>query len=59
MVLNPPENRDPVEAVETDLESSSSGHAPIAGVGDADGDGDSRRNEGCPGSSSVVAMVAN
>lgn len=46
-----------VEAVETQRESS--GHAPIAGVGDVEGDGDSLRKDGCALSSGVVAMIAN
>ena len=48
---------EPVEAVETQRESS--GHAPIAGVGDVEGDGDSLRKDGCALSSGVVAMIAN
>jgi hypothetical protein len=48
---------EPVEAVETQRESS--GHAPIAGVGDVEGDGDSLRKEGCALSSGVAAMIAN
>jgi hypothetical protein len=48
---------EPVEAVETQRESS--GHAPIAGVGDVEGDGDSLRKEGCSLSSGIVAMIAN
>ncbi|KAH8792561.1 hypothetical protein BGZ57DRAFT_727489, partial [Hyaloscypha finlandica] len=47
---------EPVEAVETQRESS--GHAPIAGVGDVEGDGDSLRKDGCALSSGVVAMIA-
>jgi hypothetical protein len=48
---------EPVEAVETQRESS--GHAPIAGVGDVEGDGDSLRKDGCALSAGVVAMIAN
>lgn len=48
---------EPVEAVETQRESS--GHAPIAGVGDVEGDGDSLRKDGCALSPGVVAMIAN
>lgn len=48
---------EPVEAVETQRESS--GQAPIAGVGDVEGDGDSLRKEGCARSSCDVAMTAN
>jgi hypothetical protein len=48
---------EPVEAVETQRESS--GHAPIAGVGDVEGDGDSLRKEGCSLNSDIVAMMAN
>jgi len=48
---------EPVEAVETQRESS--GHAPIAGVGDVEGDGDTLRKHGCSLSSGVVAMIAN
>ena len=35
---------EPVEAVDTQRDIS--GQAPIAGVGEADGEGDLRRNEG-------------
>jgi len=56
-VLDPPERMEPVEVVETQRESS--GHAPIAGVGDVDGDGDSLLKEGCSLSSGVVAMAVN
>lgn len=52
-----PENIEPVEAVETQRESS--GQAPMAGVGEGDGEGESRRNEGCSRSSCVFAMVVN
>lgn len=48
---------EPVEAVETQRESS--GHAPIAGVGDVEGEGDSLRKDGCALSAGVVAMIAN
>lgn len=44
ILLDTPES-EPVEVVETQRKSS--GHAPIAGVGDVEGDGDSRRKEGC------------
>jgi hypothetical protein len=46
-MLDPPENSEAAEAVDTERESS--GQAPIAGVGEVDGDGDgeSRRKEGC------------
>ena len=48
---------EPVEAVETHLESS--GQAPIAGVGEVEGDGDSLRKDGCALSSGDVAMIAS
>jgi hypothetical protein len=48
---------EPVEAVETQRDSS--GHAPIPGVGDVEGDGDSLRKDGCALSSGVVAIIAN
>jgi len=48
---------EPVEAVETQRESSR--HAPIAGVGGVEGDGDSLRTDGCSLSSGIVAMIAN
>jgi hypothetical protein len=54
MALEAPENVEPVEAVDTQRESS--GHAPMAGVGDVDGEGDSRRKEGCSWSSWPVAI---
>jgi hypothetical protein len=44
-----------VEAVETQRESS--GHAPIAGVGDVEGEGDSRRKEGCSRIPSCVDAI--
>jgi hypothetical protein len=56
-ILPAPENIEPVEAVETQRESS--GQAPIAGVGEVEGEGDSRRKEGCSRRSCVVAMVVN
>ncbi len=43
--------------METQRERSSSGHAPIAGVGESDGEGDSRLKEGCFRSSGVSAMM--
>lgn len=49
-------NIDSVEAVETQRESS--GHAPRAGGGDADGEGESRWREGCSWDSCVLAMIA-
>jgi hypothetical protein len=49
------ENMEVVEAVETQRESS--GHAPIAGVGDVDGEGESRRKEGCSRISSCVDAI--
>jgi len=48
---------DPVEVVDTQRESS--GHAPMAGVGDVEGDGDSLRKDGCALSSGVATMIAN
>ena len=59
--MDSPENKDPVDPVETDRESS--GQARIAGVGDVDGEGDSRRKDGreersCSScDSKVVAMI--
>jgi hypothetical protein len=47
---------EPVEAVDTQRESS--GHAAIAGVGDVEGDGDSLRKDGCGLSPGVVAIIA-
>lgn len=49
-----PENIDPVEAVETQRESG--GQAPIAGVGEVEGEGDSRRKEGRSETSRVSAI---
>lgn len=51
----PLEYREPDEPIETLRESS--GQAPIAGVGDVDGDGDSLRKEGFARSGCVVAIV--
>ena len=55
--LGIPETMEPVEAVEMQRESS--GQAPIAGVGDVEGDGDSLRNDGCSLSSCVAAIFAD
>jgi hypothetical protein len=55
--LGIPETMEPVEAVERQRESS--GQAPIAGVGDVDGDGDSLRNDGCSRSSCVAAIFVD
>ncbi len=56
-ILDPPEKTDAAEPVEKQRERSSSGHAPMAGVGESDGDGDSRLKEGCFRSSGVSAIV--
>ena len=52
------ENRKSAEPVDTHRVSS--GQAPTGGVGDneGEGDGESRRNEGCSRSSCVAAMIA-
>ena len=44
-MLESAEAREVADASDTHLDSS--GHAPIAGVGDAEGDGEDRRKEGC------------
>ena len=54
-MLDPPEKADVLDAVETHRDSS--GHAPIAGVGEVEGEGDSRRKDGCCRSSCLVAIV--
>ena len=55
VMIAPPENVEPLEAVDTLRESS--GQAPIAGVGDVEGEGEDRRKEGCSVTCSVVAIV--
>lgn len=56
-ILESPEKTVLVEVVDTQRDSS--GQAPRAGVGDREGDGDSRLNEGCSLSSGVVAMIVS
>lgn len=51
------EYREALEPVDTHRESS--GQDPMAGVGEVEGDGDSRRKEGCSRSSCVVAILAD
>ncbi len=58
-MLDSPEYSEPVEPVDTQRESS--GQAPIAGLGDIEGEGESLRKDGCScssGAPGVLVMIA-